>query len=154
MPAQTSYSVYTGSFNHGQLVDMNPTEVDALAAESAIGFGLVCKRGTDKDDQLLVGAASWAAAFGITIRDTSRQLDTIGATTLSYDIGEMVSVLRNGKIALTLAAGGNAGDAIKYNTTTGVIDVGAPGGGEAAITGATLETTISAGAVGVIRIRA
>lgn len=58
------------------------------------------------------------------------------APTLTLANNEIGEFLTMGSIVVALPAAANIGDAVKYNTTTGVIGVGAPGGGEAALTNA------------------
>lgn len=61
------------------------------------------------------------------------------AETLLLPDGTPVELLSMGEIYVSLATtGGTIGAALKYNTTTGVIDHGAPGAGEAAIPNAVI----------------
>lgn len=61
------------------------------------------------------------------------------ATSLTVADGVPVELLFMGEVFVSLATtGGTIGAALKYNTTTGIIDFGAPGAGEAAIPNAVI----------------
>ena len=148
MSAQTSYQINTNKRIHGSLSDLQNSEVDTYAAEGGeIGLGVVVSKGTDPEQQAVLGGV---APVGITLRDLTREGKPVTAV-LTYDETEEMSVLKAGRVNITLPAGGNPGDALKYNTTTGVIDVGAPGAGEAVLAGAQIRTVTVAGGVAEIR---
>jgi hypothetical protein len=149
MSVQTTYTRLTDARMHGSLSDLNENEIQSAAAEVAIPVGVAVTRGTDPENQVILAAD--ADFLGIAIRDLSRE-GVINTGLLDYKIGEMVSVLRSGRINLTCATGCTAGDAANYNDTTGVIDSGAAGAGETDIGGAVWETTTAAGEVGVLRL--
>lgn len=152
MSAQTSYTLFQDKYLNGQLADLGFNEIVSFAAEGAVPFGVIVKRGTDKEGQVLVGGAT--NVLGVSVRDIAREYLTRGATTVSYADKTEVTVLRRGYFAVTLAAGGNPGDALFYTTATGVINVGTAGGGQTQLTAAQaeLQTVTAAGAVGVVRI--
>ena len=148
MSVQTAYSINTANAVAGMVADIGFNEIDSFLAEGAVGFGLVVSRGTN-DGQCAVGGD--ATGIGVSVRDVARE----DAGSIAYADKETCAVMRfgsGGKINVTLATGGSAGDAVHYNDTTGVIDVGAAGAGETDIAGATLEEDVAAGAVGIIRL--
>ena len=86
-----------------------------------------------------VATVGGAGVFlGILINPKTHALQGTAAGTLEATLdlpdnsnGELLDM---GILFVNLAtAGGNVGDVLKFNTTTGLIDAGAPGGGEAAI---------------------
>jgi len=146
---QTAYSIYMNPGYEGQLFDLQKAEVVSKAAESsAIPFGRVVSRGTE-DNQCVLGGVE---PLGVSIRDLARPGAFDGAASVSYLEDQTASVLMAGWIYLKAPAGATAGDAVKYNTTTGVIGAGAAGSGEAELPGATWEKTVGSGAVGPVRI--
>jgi len=149
MAVQTSYSIYTNRAYVGQLADLQNHEiVSKLAETSAIPFGVVVSRGTE-DDQCVIGGADY---LGIALRDLAREGARDAAATVQYLVTEAVSVLKRGWVFAAAPAGATAADAVKYNTTTGVLGAGAPGAGEAVVPGATWEETLAAGVIGKIRL--
>jgi hypothetical protein len=113
----------------GLLADDNPSFSISRAVETAagIGFGKVVGRGTDRDKQVTVGGAT---PIGIVCRTRDTE-----STTTSVLLYEEAKILRMGFVHLLITTAGNAGTALCYNTTTGVVDSGVPGGGEVAFTG-------------------
>ena len=154
MPAQSSYTLFQDSLIHGQLADTGTNaEIRSWAAEAVIPFGVAVKRGTNGETQVLPGAASLAGVLGIALRDITTEYTTREATTLSYPIGKMVSVLRKGYIALKCATAGNPGGANRIVVATGVVDMGAPVGGDFASTAnLELQNVIGANGVGIFRV--
>lgn len=65
------------------------------------------------------------------------------STIANGEIGELVT---SGIIYVTLPGAAALGDAIKYNTTTGILGSGAPGAGEAAVPNARVSHFTVAGA--------
>ena len=150
MSAQTSYDINTKARIHGSLSDLRDNEIVSRLAEGGdIGFGLVVTLGTDKEKQAVIGGA---APYGITVRDLSLQYDQVGQTELKYVDEDPMSLIRRGAINLACAEGCTPDSAVKYNTTTGVIGAGAPGGGEAALAGCKWDSVTAAGEVGVLRL--
>lgn len=154
MPAQTSYTLFQDSYIHGQVVDIHPAnEIRSWAAEAVIPFGVAVKRGTLPETQVLPGAANLAGVLGIALRDITTEYAARGDTTLSYPIGKMVSVMRKGYVALKCATAGNPGGANRIVVATGVVDMGAPVGGDFASTAnLELQNVIGAGGVGIFRV--
>lgn len=68
------------------------------------------------------------------------------APTLTVPAGTVGEFLVMGEVTVALPAAAAIGAALKYNTTTGVIGVGAPGGGEAAIPNAKVVRYANVGA--------
>lgn len=152
MAAQTSYSIYTRARLHGNLSDIRDYEADSYISEgSAIPMGVVVSQGTTDDQAVLGGAV--AGVLGITIKDLGLEGKAPGDATLEYKENDVMSVLRRGTINIAIPSGGAKGAALKYNETTGVIDAGAPAAGETALPlGYSLETTVQAGEVAIIRL--
>lgn len=117
----------------GLLADDNPVFTISRAVETAagIGFGLVCSRGTDKDKQIVLGGAT---PLGIVCR--SQYYDNGAESVAQY---EEAKIIRCGFVYLNIATTANAGSALCYRTATGVVDSGAPGGGEVAFAGELME---------------
>lgn len=153
MSAQTSYSINTDARFHGSLSELQDSEVVSRLVETGeIGFGIAVSRSATagKEGKLIVlGGADF---LGITIRMLSKEAKQFGDPTILNKATESASVMQRGVISLTIPSGGNAGDPLKYNTTTGVIDAGAPGAGEAALPGGVLEQTVAAGVVARCRL--
>ena len=150
MSAQTSYSLTQPVAYAGLIYALHPHQIDSRAVETAagIGFGLAVSRGTDLEKQCVLGGTAF---LGITVRSLDREADD-AAGAIEYSQYETAAIMRQGYIWATLPAGGNPGDAILYNNTTGVLDVGTAGAGETQLDGATLETVTAAGELGVIRL--
>ena len=148
MSAQTSYSILTDARFHGSLADLNNNEIDSLKAEGgAIGFGVIVSSGTD-DDQGVIGVVA-GKIKGITIRDLNRE-GALSTAAIGYAETDPMSILRTGRISLTIPTGGNKDDQLLVNDTTGIIDVGTAGAGETQLN-AFLEETVAAGVVGLVR---
>lgn len=149
MSAQTSYAINQPVAYAGLIYDQNPREIVSKLAESVIAFGIAVGRGTDADRQVTAGLG--AAYQGISVRALDRE-GAINTGAIDYKVGEAVAVMRTGYIWAVCPAGCVPGDVVKFTNATGVIDAGAPGAGETAISGATWETTTSAGQIGLIRL--
>ncbi len=147
MSAQIAYTRIQDERIHGSLSGLNDNEIESGNAEVAIAVGIAVTRGTLESQVIIAADADF---LGVAIRDLSRE-GAVNTAVLDYAIEDNVSVLRSGRISLTCVTGCSAGDLVKYNDTTGVIDSGAAGGGETLIGGATWETTTAAGEVGIVR---
>lgn len=149
MSAQTSYSIEQGKAYQGGMYALGNFEIVSKAVEGANGieFGTAVSRGTDTEKQIVAGGTAFT---GITVRSVDREGTAAGD--IKYNETESAAVMREGYMWITLAAGGNPGDAIKYTNATGLIDVGAAGAGETQLDGATLETVTAAGALGLVRL--
>lgn len=148
MSVQTSYERDMPIAYAGQIADMQPRQVTSKLAESTdIGFGLVVSRGT-ADNQAILGGS---APIGISLRDLAHE-GVQGSGVIDYKETEAMAVMEEGWCYVAISNTGSPGDALKYNTTTGVLGAGAPGGGEAVLPG-TLESTVSTGGdIGLVRI--
>lgn len=149
MSAQTTYSLNHNEGYAGGIYALHDQDIDSRAVETAAGadFGIAVSRGTDLEKQCVIGGTAF---IGITVRSVDRE--GLGDGTVKYAQTETAGIMRKGYIYVTLAAGGNPGAALKYDNTTGVIDVGAAGAGETQLDGAELETVTAAGALGVVRL--
>ncbi len=148
MSVQTSYgNVAAGA--HGQIYDIGPRDVVSGIIEEAAGieFGLAVSRGTN-DGQVTLGGS---ALLGFTVRDLARE-GVQGSGVVLFKDEETAPIMRKGYMLLTCPSGCTPGQPVNYNTTTGIVDQGAPGAGELAIANATWESTIAAGGLAVIRI--
>lgn len=77
------------------------------------------------------------------------------APTLTLRNGEIGEIATMGEIIVAVPASCAIGDAVKYNTTTGVIGTGSPGAGEAALPNAYVtQFTPTAAGLAVIKITA
>lgn len=101
------------------------------------------------------GGGVAADNLGVAVRDLGRE-GAPQTASISYEEAEQFPVMRSGYIYLTIPSGGIAGNSIKFNNTTGVMDAysGTPGAGETGIVGAKLETNTTAGEVGLVWIPA
>lgn len=150
MSAQTSYSLRQPKAYAGLIYAQAPHDIVSRKVETAagIGFGVAVSRGTDKENQIVVGGTDF---LGITIRS----LDKEGAANtgaILWNQKESAGVVRNGYIWAVCPAGCTAGAAVKYVNATGVLNAGAAGAGETNLVGAKWETTAAAGELAVIRI--
>lgn len=68
------------------------------------------------------------------------------APTITLADNEIGECLIEGEIIIAVSGAAAIGDALKYNTTTGVIGTGAPGGGEAAVPNARIVQLTPTGA--------
>ena len=147
MSVQTSYSLTTALSLPGT-ADAGPMRKSSRAAESAVGFGLVVSRGTDKNEQCSVGGSD---ALGVSLRDLS-QLSAL--TSVSYADEAAVSIAENGAVFVKVVTDAVvAGDTVTYISTTGVIDGGAEdvSGGVLELDGWVFDQSASAGDIVLIK---
>lgn len=120
MTVQTSYEKNLAVALPGLIYDMGNTDIDSFAAEAVIPFGTFVRRGTDSQNQVLLGGA---AAIGVAVR-------TVGENDYpnsafdggEYAIAETVGVMREGYIwAQFDAAGGTVGSTVTINAD-GTVD--------------------------------
>ena len=152
MSAQTSYARNIPKAYAGLIFALGTADKISRDVEGAAGieFGVAVSRGTDKERQVLPGGAA-ADFLGITYRDLGRE-GAANTGAIKYSEKETAGIMREGYIWAVIPAGGNPGDAIKYTTATGVLDVGTAGVGEIQLDGAQLDTVTAAGELGVIRL--
>lgn len=150
MSAQTSYARNIPVAYAGLIYALAPHDNISRDVETVAGieFGVAVSRGTDKERQAVVGGTDF---LGITYRDLGRE-GAANTGAIKYSEKETAGIMRKGYIWATIPTGGNPGDSIKYNNTTGVLDVGTAGVGETQLDGAQLDTVAAAGELGVIRL--
>lgn len=149
MSAQTTYKNYQEPALAGMLHGTGPRDVVSMAAEGGdIPFGVVVSRGTDPDSQAVIGGTEF---LGVTVRSLEREGDR-NTGDVAYRENDTMSILRKDYIWVVAVSGSVPGAVVNYNTTTGVIDSGAPGAGEVLLPNGTFETTASAGELALIRI--
>lgn len=124
MTVQTTYEKNLANGLPGLIADIGNTNIDSFAAEVAIPFGVFVSRGTDLENQVIIGDA---AAIGVSVRVAQENsYDPAGALGFEagqYDITDTVGVLRSGEIwAQFDAVGGAVGDAVTI-TASGEVQV-------------------------------
>lgn len=144
---QTSYNQNMPAALPGLVAyGFGPNEIISKVAEGEIGFGLVVVRGTNDEQVKLNGTVQ----FGVTVRDLQRENNDSGDTV--YQDEDVCAVMKSGWIWATIADAGSPGDALNFVNLTGAIGVGAAGAGETDLTGWTLESTVGAGELGLVRV--
>jgi hypothetical protein len=148
MPFQTTVLADIKSGVIGELAFDGPTRVQTAMLDSGAGAAnnVIGRVFTwiDKAANTVQAGGPAADFAGILVhpKGYSSLGTTAGGTladTLILPDGVAVELLFMGEVYVSLATtGGTIGAALKYNTTTGVIDFGAPGAGEAAIPNAVL----------------
>lgn len=149
MSAQTSYEINQPVAYAGQVYANHAHEIISLLAEGVIAFGVAVGRGTDAARQAVAGLGT--GYQGVAIRSLERE-GAINTGDITYKDKEAVGVMKTGWIWAVCPAGCTPGQAVKFTDASGVLDQGAPGAGETAISGATWETTTAAGQIGLIRL--
>lgn len=127
--------------------DFGQADIVSRLAEGEILPGIVVSRGTDPDNQVVPGGD--ATAWGLSVRDVAREVNVDGDPV--YDDKDVAAIMRKGYLWVIVADAGVPGDALNYVDATGAIGVGAPEVGETALTEVTLETTVGAGELAVVR---
>jgi len=150
MSAQTSYAIAQALGYPGQIYDLSPFNVVSRSVEGAagIGFGVAVSRGTDKDNQVVIGGSDY---LGVTVRSLDREADN-AAGAIEYAENESAGIMRDGYIWAICPTGCIPGAAVLFNNTTGILDAGTAGGGETQLNGSSWESTSAAGELGVIRL--
>jgi hypothetical protein len=149
MPAQLTYSQNMVYGLPGQVAhDFGQGDIVSRLAEGAISPGVIVSRGTDKDNQVTAGGD--ATAWGLSIRDVAREVDSGGDPTFTDK--SVLPVMREGYAWVTVADAGDPGDVLNYVDASGAIGVGAPEAGETALPEVTLETTVTAGGIAIVRV--
>ncbi len=126
MAAQTTYQRLTDVSLPGKLAFLSrKRDVIARACEDAtMEYGIAVGLGTDPDKQCLAGSTG-GPAFAIAMREDSKQGE-INTADIFYSEFDQVNMLREGYVYATCPSGCTAGDPVKYNDTTGVVDAGTP----------------------------
>lgn len=150
MVAQTSYEINQPVAYAGLVFANAPSDIVSRLVETAAGieFGVATSRGTDLERQIVVGGTNFS---GITVRALDRE-GAANTAAIRYNETESAALMRFGYIWIVIPAGGNPGDAVFYDDTTGIIDVGTAGAGETQLDGAQLDTITVAGELGVVRL--
>tara|TARA_R110000822_G_scaffold84867_3_gene199039 strand:- start:17527 stop:18006 length:480 start_codon:yes stop_codon:yes gene_type:complete len=150
MSAQLSYSINHAIAFAGGLYALGNHEISSRDVETAAGanFGIAVSRGTDKDNQAVIGGAT--GFLGITVRDLARE--SASDNTVQYSQYETAGVLRKGSIWAVCPTGCVPGDSVNYVDATGVLDSGAAVAGETQLDGASWESTAAAGELAILRI--
>lgn len=129
--SQTAYSLNMPAFAHeGALADAGENDVVSALAEIAIPFGKFVKRGTDKENQVLLpGAAidvtTLANVAGVALHDQARE--QVASGTPGYVLKEAVSVLRKGRFVAKAEQLCVAGDPVFVRFVAGGEGVGSFG---------------------------
>ena len=99
---QTEFKSYMDPLIIGQIADTSPRTINSFAAEAKIEFATAVKRGTNEGKQCLPldGIESF---LGVAIRN---DLCTDGY----YPVGEVVSVMTKGRVAVKTTEAVKAGD--------------------------------------------
>ena len=150
MSAQTSYTRNLRVALAGLVYAQAPHDIISRAIETVAGaaFGLAVSRGTDKDEQAVIGGSDF---LGFTVR----ALDTEGAANtgaIKYNESESAAILRLGYIWAVCPTGCVPGDLVNYVIATGAVDSGAAVAGEQLIDDAQWDSSASAGQLAIIRI--
>ena len=152
MSAQTSYSINQPIAYAGLIFAQNPKDIISRSVETVAGvaFGVVVSRGTDKDNQCILGGTT--GILGITVRALDREADD-AAGAIKYAENETAGIMRDGYIWSVCPTGCVPGDPVNFTEATGVLDSGAPSGtGETGLDDCYWDSTTAAGALGVIRV--
>jgi len=149
--AQTTVTANLGFGSVGSIYSTSPLRVVPGVLNSADAANNVFGRAfsvATAGDGTATGTVSKYAAGGtsglrMAIMVSPKEQVSLGTTaggslaaSLALPNGEVSSFLTMGEVVVSIAGAVALTDAVKYNTTTGVIGTGAPGGGEAVLTGA------------------
>jgi hypothetical protein len=146
---QSSNAVRTNNRTPGEVMNPDSAEIDSNFVNGETTNIPICrvvtrKSGTETTEVALGGSAN---VLGVTTRSGSTPQGGVN-NVAEFEPNRPVNVLRRGTMPVTVAGSGTAGSrAVKYNTTTGVINLGTAGGGEKQLYGVTLENTVSSGNV-------
>lgn len=153
MSAQTTYEINQEVAYAGLIYAQFPSEVISRSVETVAGipFGVVVSRGTDADDQCLLGGT--ANILGVTIRSLDRE-GAINTGAIQYDEKETAGIMREGYIWAVCPSGCVPGDAVNFVEATGVLDSGAPSGtGETGLDDCFWDSTAAAGELAILRVK-
>jgi hypothetical protein len=123
-----------------------PHEIQSMSCETPAGIaaGVAVSRGTDKDNQVVVGGADY---LGIAVREVSIEGDT--NNNLVYQQTDTVPVMRTGYVWASPVGAVTVGAPVDFDAVTGALTTG---GGGTVITGATWEKAAAGGGLSVIRL--
>lgn len=119
-----------------------------VTGEKGIPFGRVVSLGTNENDQVKLGDPDTKGAFGISVREISREIDCCEPFA-GYKHQETVAVNRSGYQYITCPEGCNAGDPVDFDPATGEMH---NGGGGTVLPNARWEFQTAAGELGVVRL--
>ena len=127
MSAQTSYDINQPVAYAGLIYAQFPSAILSRAVETVAGipFAVVVRRGTDKDQQCVLGGTT--DILGVTIRSLDREADD-AAGAIEYAEKETAGIMEDGRVWAVCPSGCVPGDAVNFVEATGVLDSGAPSG--------------------------
>ena len=164
MSAQETYDLNMSKGYSGQVANIAKSDIVTaiVAAGQSLIPGIFVQRtesvegdptSFNKGANYVVSVGGGVAAdnLGVAIRDLGRE-GAPNTSVINYTEADQFPVMRAGYVYMTIPAGGDHGEPIFFNNTTGVINVGTAPVGSSTIDGARLEVTTAAGAVGLVWI--
>ena len=163
MPPTISLSVYSDQYIAGYPGDLADTGFkDTISRQNKgttnIPFGAAVSDGPPTLPDIDRGCALWAAGRVLGFAKSDYALHPIVGTLpnttstpspLAYVPGDMVPVIRDGRMWQQAPADVNPGDPVFVNAATGMV---APATGNTQVPGCTWETNTKSGEVGIIQI--
>lgn len=153
MVAQTSYEINTDAAFAGQIVNLAPRDVISRSVETVAGiaFGVIVSRGTDADNQCLLGGTD--NILGVTLRSLDIE-GAINTGAIKYNETDTAAIMRDGYVYAVCPTGCVPGDPVNFVEATGVLDSGAPSGtGETGLDDCFWDSTTAAGEIGILRVK-
>ena len=153
MSAQLSYATNQAIAYAGLIFAQAPKDIISRDVETVAGiaFGVVVSRGTDKDNQALLGGTT--GILGITVRSLERE-GAANTGAIAYSEKETAGIMREGYIWAVCPTGCVPGDPANFTEATGVLDSGAPSGvGETGLDDCFWDSTAAAGALAILRVK-
>lgn len=157
MSVQTSYAAEHIPGFVGQYADLQLSNVFSRSVETAaVDFGLAVVRGT-ADDQCILPSATGQSFLGITGRTIAGTADTAGDR--KYQVGESANILDEGLIYAICEDGCTQGDPVFFRHTTGTgtvigaLRTDADTATADEIPNAVWDTTVAAGAIGLVKFK-
>lgn len=108
---QSDFPTYAGKYYEGQLVDNGVQDVVSLIAEEDIKFGQPVMLGTTDKKAKVATDGDDIAFVGISVRSGVRNIDNDQE---GYKAGEVISVLRLGRIAVKVTRAAAAGEVASF----------------------------------------
>lgn len=120
---QSDFPTYAGKYYEGQLIDNGMNDVITLIAEENIKFGQPVMLGSNDKKAKVATDADTIKFVGIAVRTGVRNIDNDQE---GYTAGDVISVLRVGRIAVKVAKAAAAGTipAFKGGAFTGTTATG------------------------------
>jgi len=152
MSNQTSVELSIDKATPGLVADIHGgNKIISAAVESAvIAFGIVVSRGTDANEQAVLGGDA-TGILGVSVRELGREAPSIGSLVSQYVLEENMAVMQEGYIYATCVDGCTAGDTPKFVNATGALGAGAAAAGETSLDN--WEWMETAGAAEVAKLR-